>query len=115
MGEGSSLGRRDMSSVSHCVSVLLQTSTGFSVSAPVPLWAAPRQGIWLCSMAFVYLCIHHPVEAHPKELGMAKVPRRCYLRAGAAKGCGPMSCSYADTWLMFSSAFSWSKAGTTFS
>lgn len=72
-----------MSSVSHCVSVLLQTSTGFSVSAPVPLWAAPRQGIWLCSMAFVYSppC-GSPSQRAGNGKGAKKVPPQSWSSQG---------------------------------
>lgn len=62
-----------MSSVSHCVWILLQTSTGSSVLILVAVWAVPGQSIF-------------PGEAYPKELGMSEVPGRCCL---TARSCAP--------------------------
>lgn len=81
MGEGSSLGE----GYELCFP-LLQTSTEFPVSALV--WCGQCQGEG-SGFARWHLCIHHPGEAHPKELGMAKVPRRCCSRLAQPRAVAP--------------------------
>lgn len=89
-------------------------------AAPSNAFARVRTKIWLCSLVAVHSTACHSLgEGCPNIVGMAETPRRWQLRAGRDESLKQQSnvapCTYTDMWLMFSSAFSWSKAGTTFS